>query len=111
MKQTEVMDLLKEAALPDCAEERRIVILDRLKTATCHVTNDQAASMAPGQFAFARDRCLLMIFWFEHTMGNAPHCLPGLFPLFASICGDRARGDVTCNVDWSLMPAPPPTTP
>jgi len=36
------------------------------------------------------------------TLQNRPELLPTLFPVFAIICGDREKGSIIADVDWTL---------
>lgn len=115
MKQTEILDLLREAAEPECTEDRAIQILTQFKIA-CEAQDDMrkdAEGDAMAGFDPPMGQCLsavgqymdfLEALFFQALHGYR-HALPDLFPVFAMICGDYDGRDIFCGVDWSLFQA------
>jgi len=85
MKQKEVMELLRQAAAPNCSEWRINQIHCLLNYA-----------IGPNQDSIR----VLIGEVYVSTLKNRPWLLPTLFPLFAAACGDS--GDyLVAKVDWS----------
>ncbi len=38
----------------------------------------------------------------KDTLIGDPSCFPGLFPFFATVCGDRPGGQRLADVDWKV---------
>lgn len=115
MNQVEIMNLLREAAKPECGEDRAIQILARFKIA-CEAqdeTRDEAEDGAVARFDPPIGQCPsavgqymdLLESLFIQAFYEDRHALHGLFPVFAMICGDYDGRDIFCGVDWSLLHA------
>lgn len=99
MKQERIKELLEEAAKPKCTAKRREGIQKQLKRATLYYGNPQD-SYVSSSLEYAD----LSLNLFKKTAKEEPQRLPGLFPLFAFICGDREANEcVTRDIDWFLM--------
>ena len=99
MNQRKIMDLLQEAARPNCTSQRRISIIAEL--------DRFSAAMGPhGVYKIHGEEAVLRTLMGSLYVGAAksrPELLPTLFPVFAAICGDREDGNIVAEVDWSLM--------
>ncbi len=96
MEQRKILELLNEAATLGCTPVRRDEIAALFRQATFEDDGDFDGRRAG--FVTVMDAV------FDDTASHRPHLLPGLFPLFAVLCGDRPRTrTVLTDVDWSLM--------
>jgi hypothetical protein len=95
VQQSEIRDLLAELARSECSFLRHQEVSQRFHEAAKRrpapdSPNDNTSSL----FVMILNRLL--------RIANRQH-LPGLFPVFALLCGDRDDLDVLADVDWSLM--------
>jgi len=94
MEQAEIMQLLKEAADPNCPGQR-------VTSIQCLLGHASPAMGSDGVFRFdSSNGGLLSVVdrLFTQTYKNCRQKFPDLFPVFALICGGK---DV--DIDWSLM--------
>lgn len=95
MQQFEIKALLDELANPACSFTRHQEISQLFhKAAHRRPAPDSTTDDASMIFEAMLNRLL--------RVANSRH-LPGLFPLFAMICGDRADYVVVAEPDWELM--------
>lgn len=99
MNQKELMELLQEAAKPNCSLWRRNEIGRKLYEAS-PATREDGALEIDGREAGMQ---LILSSLYQDTLENRPALLPMMFPVFAMICGDRQEGMICANVDWSLI--------
>ncbi len=105
MKQKRIMELLLEASHPSCSEKRidrigyGLAAAVRCKKATEHFT--------AGDIRMC-ERVVGMVFNLTHLAGEKDqrHCLPGLFPLFAKLCGDNRESFSSMDGTIGLTPFP-----
>ncbi len=95
MQQAIIKDLLAELARPDCSFERhqevsRLFYEAAKRRPAPDSPNDDTSQL----FTMILNRLLRVV--------NSRQ-LPGLFPVFALICGDRHDLDVLAEIDWDLM--------
>lgn len=103
MDQSRLLELLKEAARSDCTSfRRREIELELLRAAP-----GGEDELAPRNDLKAGIRAILMRLYTKVTEEN-PGALPGLFPVFALICGD-CHDDTFARINWQLfiLPLPP----
>ena len=101
MEQTKLMNLLREAAKPDCTKKRRKEIKVTLTKACQTITNNELAE--------DRGRKSTIIMTVTHlytmTLKECPEHLPMLFPLFSLLCGNRDPNTYICDkIDWDQLP-------
>ncbi len=95
MEQKEIKSLLAELANPNCLPDRWHEITDSLY---------EAAKRAPAPDSTYDPTSDIFMVIITRLLSTKPQCLPGLFPLFALLCGDRRRTSMVADIDWSLMP-------
>lgn len=91
------MELLQEAAGPDCGPQRLADIHVDLNRA---VVLEREADSSPNEDPGLRPSTVLNAL-FASTVENDRAALPGLFPVFALLCGDREDGQLVADIDWS----------
>lgn len=99
MEQRHVMSLLKEAASPGCHYHRRNQIQCKLSEAASE-KDRTGAGFDEGKKEGIK---LVLDKLYADTLEHNPELLPSLFPVFAIICGDRKKGMLCANVDWTLL--------
>jgi hypothetical protein len=95
VQQTEIKLLLEELAKPECSFSRHQEV-SRLF--------HQAAKRRPAPDSTCDDTSLLFSTMLNRLLQivNAKH-LPGLFPVFAMLCGDYEGIAVLADIDWDLL--------
>ena len=97
MKQSELLELLQEAAHPECTYCRRKTILMMLEMST-------AAYDPKTQMFKTRGRAVgileLLEYAYMSIIHNDPEVLAKQWPIFVMMCGDRPRGELLAPVDW-----------
>jgi len=96
VQQSEIKKLLAELASSDCSfgrhqEVSRLFHEAAKRRPAPDSTNDNTSDL----FTMILNRLLRVV--------NREH-LPGLFPVFAMICGDQQGLNVLAEIDWDLMP-------
>lgn len=95
VKQREIKDLLVELASPECSFLRHQEISQRFH---------EAAKRRPAPDSPNDNTSYLFVMILNRLLRTVNgQYLPGLFPVFALLCGDRDDLDVLADVDWSLM--------
>jgi hypothetical protein len=95
VQQTEIKLLLEELAKPACSFERhqevsKLFFEAAQRRPAPDSTNDETSKL----FTMILNRLLRIV---------AKERLPGLFPVFAMICGDRHDLNGLAEIDWDLM--------
>ena len=96
MKQDKILDLLVEAANPECSETYRNKILNELIEATKFVT--PGGSILPRHTIEAIVKNL-----FKQISNKSPSLFPKFSPFFAFLCGDRTQDEMTAQIDFDLF--------
>ena len=98
MKSEQIMDLLREAATPQCSNERRIEIQIELERASPSWNANGIPTLD------ARAEGILIVFerLYVQTLAHKPELLPIFYPVFSIICGDRPEHLMISDIDWSL---------
>jgi hypothetical protein len=99
MDQKQIMELLQEAAQPDCTCQRINQIQLELSRATVAMGTDGVRKIEGKEAGIS----VVLNTLFADTFKNRRDLLPTLFPAFAIICGDRYHPGFTTNVDWSIV--------
>ncbi|MFA6410818.1 MAG: hypothetical protein WCW26_04575 [Candidatus Buchananbacteria bacterium] len=95
MIQSEVLAALQQAASPECGEKERLEIKAKLAKEIFGGGMSTDSRHIGFDIAFAA-------LW-DQAVRNDPASLPGLFPFFAALCGDRTGSrQLLADVDWSL---------
>lgn len=95
MRQAEIKDLLTELAQDNCSFERHQEISKMFY---------EAAKRRPAPDSTNDDTSALLAMMLNRLLriANKKH-LPGLFPFFAMLCGDRSGFDTLAEIDWNLL--------
>lgn len=99
MDQREIKSLLQEASNQDCSFARRIEIQCKFAKASAAMGDDGIYKTNRPESGFV----VVLDSLYTSTILNCPESLPSLFPVFAIICGDREKGSLYADVDWSLV--------
>lgn len=94
--QAPILRLLMEASHPGCSVERWARI--HVELGSLAEPDDGTAEGTGRHEAFAA----LLGMVFVEALRHAPHILPYLFPIFATLCGEREEGVIIAEVDWVL---------
>ena len=95
MNQLVLKLLLEKASDSECSSELRNAI---------HCTLER--SVDPKGVLEAEERRVLKTLlgkFFVETCRARPDLLPSLFPVFAMICGERARNKIFADINWSSI--------
>jgi len=100
--QKTILNLLLQAAAPDCSDDRRREIREELLKAV--VSKDDVPPELSGTTEGIRMVCE---FLFREVTEQRPTALIGLLPLFIATCGVRSPDanmqPLLANIDWSSM--------
>lgn len=95
MQQQEIKSLLAELASPTCQIDRWHEIAEKFYAAA-------KRPLAPDSTYDPTSDIFVVII--TRLLSAKPQYLPGLFPVFAMVCGDRRSTAVVADIDWHLMP-------
>ncbi len=100
MQQTRILELLKEASRQSCT-------IERFNQIQCELGSASAAMGPDGVYQIEGTVAGLQLV-LDHLIvdawENRRDMLPGLFPVFALISGDRDDRYIIADIDWSLVP-------
>ena len=96
MRQQLLKQYLQKAAEPDCTLGMREEILRRLREAAMQNRDvEEVLDREEWSTEYVKEL-------FDALVSNSPELLPGLFPAFALLCGDR-DGSPFAQIEWSAI--------
>lgn len=99
MDQKRIKELLTEASRPECSVQRQNQIQCEMGQATSALKPDGVYSIHGPEAGIH----LILDALYSGTAEHKRELLPSLFPVFALLCGDREKGVLISDIDWSSI--------